>query len=380
MMCVLPLVSAASYCVCVAAGKDLSISMKVFLLQATLLFILAAVSAQLKFMNSLNSFVYFMENPRHSNGLLSTCVFISIRLSMAEVMMSCDNEEVLQISFEMFLSAVLCMCVLDEPEQLMNQFSCFCCFACGRFVWLGQASPAAFTSLRVCSAVLHAAGLQAMNQRTRCLHAHQKSLTAEILKQFAGLYENSPKQACAQQREQIQLRRRRYRSLLYLRPACGCDAAAIIDEIRKRRARCKTCFIREFLWKGQFLRQGWLTAEMLEHIQSFVEDDPQQVITYAGLLEDDGSSQISSIDSMERDSSDGSVGSSLSSVAALRRSVNDRLRHLACIPTPGVHLETKRNDPSEPQRTFPLLVKPLCMLDVKQLKVQWHAASTSQAS
>ena len=279
MMCVLPLVSATSYCVSLAAGKDLSISKKVFLLQATLLFLLAAVSAQLKFLNSLNSLVYFMENPRHSNGLLSTCAFISMRLSMAEVMMSCDNEEVVQISFEMFESAVLCLCVLDEPEQLMNQFSCFCCFACGRFVWLGQARPVAFTSLRVCSALLHVVGLQAMSQRTRCLRAHQKPLTAEILKQFAGLHENSPKQGCSQQRKQIQLRRR-HRSLLYLRPACGCDAAAIIDQIRKRRARCKTCFIREFLWKGQFLRQGWLTAEILEYIQSFVEDDPQQVITY----------------------------------------------------------------------------------------------------
>ena len=58
----------------------------------------------------------------------------------------------------------------------------------------------------------------------------------------------------------------------------------------------------------------------------------------AGLLEDDGSSQISSIDSMERDSSDGSVGSSLSSVAALRqahththvrRHYNPRLQRLA---------------------------------------------------
>ena len=41
--------------------------------------------------------------------------------------------------------------------------------------------------------------------------------------------------------------------------------------------------------------------------------------TKAGLLEDDGSSQVSSIDSMERDSNDGSVASSLSSVAALRQ-------------------------------------------------------------
>ncbi|CAE7877559.1 unnamed protein product [Symbiodinium microadriaticum] len=286
-----------------------------WIIHTCLLFVLLVVGSWLYLSNSLQSFGYFMEDPRHSNEVFIMLSWLPLVTAGAPCLIWGSSQDLCDTSLLLVLGFLFVyMPLLDEPRVLPFLWVCYSVAAGARCADLrlrtSTASGVEISSFGVRVLLLEAASHAALRARMMYLNRTRIPLTASLLEEKAQL-----------------LQVKRPIGAEYWPDRSDGDAARIVRQVRARRLRCREELTGAFVWAICFSHS--LSPDLLLHILSFLQSVPLRPSANAETASLASTSLIPIKSNMEP-----SESSSMSSLTLLRRRFQARLRS-GLHPQPG---------------------------------------------